>query len=110
MSRSDRERVTDALTHLAILIEHLGRGDLSDTTVADAVCLRLAAALDALAATSEAFRVQTFGDDWYVMRSTRNRIAHGYISIDMTLISATVENDIPGLVQQLRLALDGDTI
>ena len=110
MSRSDRELVTDALTHLAMLVEHLGRGDLNDSTVADAVCLRLAAALDALAATSETFRLQTFGDDWSVMRSTRNRIAHGYISIDMTLISATVENDIPGLVQQLRAALDGETI
>lgn len=64
MSRSDRELVTDALTHLAMLAEHLRRGDLTDSTVADGVCLRLAAALDALAATSEAFRVQTFGDDW----------------------------------------------
>lgn len=110
MSRSDRELVSDALAHLTVLAQHRARGDLSDSTVADAVCLRLAAALDALAATSEKFRSQTFGDDWYVMRSTRNRIAHGYISIDLNLISATVENDIPELVKQLTVALEGDTI
>lgn len=107
MSRTDHELVNDALAHLAVLNEHMQRGDLSDSAVADAVSLRLASAIDALAATTEEFRDRTFGDDWHVMRSTRNRIAHGYIFIDINLIRATVEHDVPDLVKRLWHSLEG---
>nr|KGA06955.1 MAG: hypothetical protein GM42_2610 [actinobacterium acMicro-1] len=106
MRRTDKELVEDALAHLAVLNEHMRRGDLTDSVVADAVSLRLASAIDALAATTEGFRERTFGGDWQVMRSTRNRIAHGYIFIDMNLIRATVEHDVPDLVNRLNRALD----
>ena len=87
------------------LITSKRRGDLADETVADAVSLRLAAAIEAVASTSGGFRQQTFGDDWKVIWATRNRIAHGYAYIDLVLIRNTIEHDLPTFEQQLRRSI-----
>jgi len=102
VSRSDVELVGDALDHIEVLKRHLNRGDLADETVADAVSLRLAAAIEAVAATTVEFRNETFGDEWKLIWATRNRIAHGYAYIDLTLIRNTIEQDLPEFEQQLR--------
>jgi uncharacterized protein with HEPN domain len=65
--------------------------------VADAVSLRLAAAIESLAQCSDDVRARLFGDDWPLMWATRNRIAHGYAFIDFSIIRATVEDDLPEL-------------
>ncbi len=52
MSRTDEELIRDALDHIEALKRHLTRGDLDDETVADAVSLRLAAAIEAVAEAS----------------------------------------------------------
>ncbi|GAA1061561.1 HepT-like ribonuclease domain-containing protein [Agromyces bracchium] len=102
MSRSDRELVDDALAHLAALKRHLERGDLDDETVADAVSLRLAAAIEAVSQASDGYRERTFGTDWKVIWATRNRIAHGYAYIDLAIIRDTVEQDLPEFEDKLR--------
>jgi len=60
VSRSDRELLTDALSHLEVLRDHQARRDLDDQTVADAVCLRLAAAIEAVANITVDVRGQRF--------------------------------------------------
>ncbi|WP_022889363.1 HepT-like ribonuclease domain-containing protein [Agromyces italicus] len=105
MSRTDAELVGDALDHLAALQRHLARGDLDDETIADAVSLRLAAAIEAIAATSSGFRDRVFADDWKVIWATQNRIAQGYASVDLTIIRETVVHDLPGFESKLRQAL-----
>lgn len=95
MSRSDEELVADALHHLAILRKHMDHSELSDQLVADAVSLRLAAAIEALAQGSEAVQAGLFGPDWADMWATRNRIAHGYIFIDFSIVTATIDKDVP---------------
>ncbi|WP_308799099.1 HepT-like ribonuclease domain-containing protein [Agromyces silvae] len=102
MSRSDAELLSDALEHLATLHRHLERADLDDATVADAVSLRLASAIEALAATSDEVRARVSGGRWHVIWATRNRIAHGYAGIDHAIIRATVERDLPALEAALR--------
>lgn len=102
MTRSDAELVADALDHLAILRRHLARGDIADDVIADAVCLRLAAAIESVASSSPDFRTRAFGDDWHVIWATRNRIAHGYAYIDIDIIRATVDQDLPDFEQALR--------
>jgi predicted small metal-binding protein len=52
VTRSDRELVRDALEHIRMLHHHLERLDLADETVADAVSLRLAAAIESLSTAS----------------------------------------------------------
>ena len=111
MTRADRELARDALDHIATLHQHLTRGDMSDSTIADAVCLRLAAAIEAISNTSPAFRERTFADQWPIMWATRNRIAHGYAFIEMPIIKATVERDLPwfeaGLTEEVRRLSQG---
>lgn len=97
MSRTDREIAQDALDHISVLRSHLTRGDLSDQTIADAVSLRLAAAIEAIAQGSEALRERLFNGEWHFVWGTRNRIAHGYTYIDHGIIAATVANDLPAL-------------
>ncbi|MDR5699742.1 HepT-like ribonuclease domain-containing protein [Agromyces aerolatus] len=102
MSRNDAELIGDALEHLAILHRHLERADLDDGTVAEAVSLRLASAIEALAGTSDEVRARISGGRWHAIWATRNRIAHGYASIDSAIIRATVERDLPVLEAALQ--------
>lgn len=64
MSRSPIERVDDARRHLRILHEHLARGDLHDDTIFDAVCMRLSAAIESVAALDADLRSRVFGELW----------------------------------------------
>jgi uncharacterized protein with HEPN domain len=102
VSRSDRELLADALGHLEVLRSHQARGDLDDQTVADAVCLRLAAAVEAVASMSSDVRADAFGEEWPLIWATRNRIAHGYAFIDRNMIEATIDKDLPGFEATLR--------
>jgi len=102
VSRTDQEQVLDAPDHIAVLHDHLARGEMADSLIADAVCLRLAAAIDSVAQTTPNFRDRIFGDVWPVMWATRNRIAHGYAFIDMSIIRSTVERDLPGFESRLK--------
>lgn len=107
MTRSDRELLEDALAHLVVLRRHLDRSDLNDATVADAVSLRLAAAIEALANTSPEVRERIVGRQWHRVWATRNRIAHGYAGIDHAIIRATVDRDLPPLEDALRREVRG---
>jgi uncharacterized protein with HEPN domain len=102
VSRSDRELLADALSHLEVLRAHQARRDLDDQTVADAVCLRLAAAIEAVAGLTADVRANAFGEEWPVIWATRNRIAHGYTFIDRAMIEATLHKDLPGFEATLR--------
>lgn len=106
MSRSDSERIRDALSHIETLKRHLARGDLSEETIADAVSLRLAASIEAVSETSPELRDRVFGDDWRFIWGTRNRIAHSYANIDFALIRSTVEQDLPRFEALLRAEVD----
>lgn len=78
---------------------------MADEIIADAFTLRLAAAIEAISATSPAFREQRFGGTWKLIWATRNRIVHGYAYIDATIIRATVEQDLPDFERALRESL-----
>ena len=102
MSRTDTEIIFDALEHLRVLHLHLERSNISDQTVADAVSLRLAAAIESMSMASQELRDRLFGDQWPIMWATRNRIAHGYAYIDLAIIRSTVEQDLPAFESALR--------
>ncbi|MEO6533813.1 MAG: HepT-like ribonuclease domain-containing protein [Pseudolysinimonas sp.] len=105
MSRSDTELVGDALDHIRILHQHLDRSDLDDMTVGDAVSLRLAAAIESLSSASQGLRDRVFGDQWSNVWATRNRIAHGYAHVDLAIIRATIDKDLPGVEAALNAEL-----
>lgn len=101
MTRTNDELIGDALAHIAALKRHLDRTDLADETVADAVSLRLAAAIESLSDLDLSLRDRLFGEEWKVIWATRNRIAHGYAHADVGVIRDTAENDLPDLEKQL---------
>jgi uncharacterized protein with HEPN domain len=104
--RDDVIRV--ALNHPMILQSHLVTGSLHDLVVLDAVCLRLASAIDVLNRLDAEQRDALFGDSWHAMWATRNIIAHVYDLIDFEIITATIEQDVPPLIAILTKALDQD--
>lgn len=106
MSRTDRDHLTDALAHIEALHQHLSRASMEDATVADAVSLRLAAAIEAAGRIDEAARRRIFGESWTLAWATRNRIVHGYIFVDRRIIESTVRHDLPGIESAIRLALE----
>lgn len=103
MSRDDLRLIDEARRHLAILRTHLERGDLDHEVVFDAVCLRLAAAIECVGSVDADRRAEMFGSGWRAVASVRNRIAHGYIRIDRAIIAATVNGDLPSFEAKLDL-------
>lgn len=103
MSRDDLRRIDEARRHPAILRAHLERGDLDDEVVFDAVCLRLAAAIECVGSVDANRRAEVFGSGWRAIASVRNRIARGYIRVDRAIIAATVSGDLPGFEAKLDL-------
>lgn len=101
MTRSNPEVLRDALAHLE-LIEHYATYDLDDQLVIDAICLRLSAAIEALANLDDATRERLFGATWPLMWGMRNRIAHGYLLVNRAIIRATIGNDVPFLIEVIR--------
>jgi uncharacterized protein with HEPN domain len=102
VKRSDGDHAGEALEHLEILRAHVEAGSWEDQVTVDAVCLRLAAAIDASSRLSEAARAEAFGTLWPAVRATRNRIVHGYVTVDAEIVRATVEHDLDGFAAALR--------
>lgn len=100
MSRSQAELVNEALHHLTVALEY-SKLDLASPVVIDAISLRLATAIDSLNRLPTEVLDVTFGRDWPLMRGMRNRIVHGYTSVDSSTIRATVTEEIPLLVELL---------
>ena len=54
---------------------------------------------------SEAFQEEHTEIPWQSITGTRNRLAHGYIDIDLDIIWTIVKKDLPSLIRQLRRIL-----
>ena len=76
MSERQDDVVRLALNHLTVLQSHLASGSLHNPVVLDAVCLRLASAIDVLNRLDSEQKATLFGDSWRAMLATRNIIAH----------------------------------
>ncbi|MFT4030246.1 MAG: DUF86 domain-containing protein [Protaetiibacter sp.] len=103
-ARSRSEILADALEHLEIMLGYAER-DLGDQLVVDAVCMRLSASIEALAALDPEYRTSLFAGQWMLMWGMRNRIAHGYLLIDATIVEATLRDDVPPIVDHIRAEL-----
>jgi len=62
---------------------------------------------EAAAHISDDFREAHPSIDWSRPSQLRNRIVHGYWSIDMEILFATANNDLPHFVAQLQAPLSG---
>lgn len=101
------EILQDALAHFEIMHGHAEQG-LDERLVIDAVCMRLSAGIESLAALDSDVREEVFGGVWPLMWGMRNRIAHGYLLVDTTLIRETLIHDVPAIMSRIRLRVDLD--
>ena len=76
-----------------------------DQMVVDAICMRLSAGVEVLNRLDPADRDALFGDSWPLMWGMRNRIAHGYLLVEPTIIRRTLDTDIPAIIKQIHQAL-----
>ncbi|MDO4901608.1 MAG: DUF86 domain-containing protein [Actinomyces sp.] len=67
----------------------------------DAISLRLAAGIEAFGSLPPHIRDEASKGNWHVLRGMRNRIAHGYLEVDPTIVAATARRDLPVLVAAL---------
>jgi len=94
VSKDDAGHALAALEHLAALRSHVASEGADEALRFDAVCMRLAAAIEDASRIGLESRVQAFGANWPAMWSTRNRITHGYAFVSRDVVLATVERDL----------------
>lgn len=99
--RTPRERAAEALEHLELALVYSHR-DLSEQITIDAIALRLSAGLEALGALDEDVCAHLVGGSWAAMRGLRNRIAHGYTTVNPVYIVRIIEDDLAPVIKALR--------
>jgi uncharacterized protein with HEPN domain len=80
----------------------------NDRTARDALLWNFMVLGEAAANTSDEIRRAHADVPWRLASALRNRIVHGYWSIDLDIVRSTATDVLPGLVEQLRSVLDDD--
>jgi uncharacterized protein with HEPN domain len=57
---------------------------------------------EAAASVSQTYRVNHPEIPWKTIVAMRNRLIHPYFDVDIAVLLATVENDLPGLIKSLK--------
>ena len=102
--RTSTSILAEALEHLEFA-QRYAAGDLADQMVVDAVCMRLSAAIESLSTLQASERDALFGAEWPLMWGMRNRIAHGYMLVDASIVRSTMERDVPAIIERVEAAL-----
>lgn len=104
--RADSQHLADALDHLRVLQQHLGRGGLADVMIRDAVCHRLEVAVEAVGRVDPELVRSEFGDDWPRIVAMRNMLAHQYAELDQEILQNTVDNRLDPFVASVQRMLN----
>lgn len=112
MSREERQRLDDILAALDAIRRHVGRGDLTDGLVFDAVRVRLIEIGEAIKALPEELLASEPSIPWVQIAGMRDHLAHRYFDTSHAILAATVEHDLPELERATRALLltsEGDS-
>jgi uncharacterized protein with HEPN domain len=104
--RNDAQRLADVLAAADAIADHLERGGLTDGLVFDAVRVRLIEIGEAVKAIDPAVLAAEPDVPWQDVAGMRNHLAHRYFDTDHAIVAATVEHDLPPLVEAARRLLD----
>lgn len=100
------EHILEALKRIFDYVEDIGEvGFLTNALVQDAVLRNLeiiGEASNKLIRYHDEFIKQYPDVPWEAMYWMRNRISHGYFSIDFEIIWKTIEQDLPTLEEQIQ--------
>ena len=109
-------RVPDYLGHILQAMERIDRytagldelGFLGNELVQDAVIRNIEVIGEAsnnIQRADSVFAARHSDIPWQVMYTMRNRVSHGYDTIDLEIVWQTIQRDLPGLGAQIQRAL-----
>ena len=99
MKRRDGERLDDIGAAVSAIHDHMKRGDLNDGLVFDAVRVRLIEIGEAVRAISPELLATEPQIPWQDVAGMRDRLAHHYFDTTHVIVQATVDVDLPLLVE-----------
>jgi uncharacterized protein with HEPN domain len=80
----------------------------ADLKTIRAVEMNLIVIGEAAAAIPEEVQEKHNAVPWHLMRGMRNRIVHGYFSVDERILWDTIQNDLPALQEHLQRLIAED--
>ena len=79
---------------------------VSDGVIYDATLRNIELIGEAATHVPDEVREENTQIPWRVIIGTRNRVAHGYLGLDVDVIWSVIQDDVPALLPQLRGLLD----
>ena len=99
----------EMLDSISIIQGHLNnvdeQGFLTHVVVQDAVIRRLEILGEIASRLPETLKDRFPSVDWRAITAMRNRLIHGYFTVDLSIVWNTVQTDMPILEQQARAML-----
>ena len=116
MNKADKLRVPDYLGHMLEAIQRITgytedmteAAFLTDSKTQDAVIRNIEIVGEAarnVERVHSGYAAQHSEVPWSDIYLMRNRVAHGYFSVDLELVWKTIQNDLPLLEEQVRTLL-----
>jgi uncharacterized protein with HEPN domain len=107
VSDSDYQRLLDIQAAMEAIRTHLGRGDMSDGLVFDAVRIRLLEIGEAVKALPGGLLATEPSIPWSEIARMRDHLAHRYFDTSHAILQATVDHDLPDLERAVAALMDG---
>ncbi|SCC92127.1 conserved hypothetical protein [Thiomonas sp. X19] len=112
-------RIPDYIAHILEAIEPIAEytagmdedGFLHNTLVQDAAIRNIEIIGEAarnIERASPAFIAAHDGIPWSTMMAMRNRVSHGYMTINLSLVWKTIRSDLPELAKPIRALRSGE--
>ncbi len=99
----------EAITKIALYVDAMTFADFqTDTRTVDAVVHNLLVIGEAARCLPASIKEQHPEIDWIAINGLRNRIAHEYFGLSLSVISEIVQTDLPHLEKQLAAWLDAE--
>jgi uncharacterized protein with HEPN domain len=106
VSRRDDERLADMTASAKAIASHLERGGLDDGLVFDAVRVRLIEIGEAVKDIDPDLLAHEPQIPWSDVAGMRDHLAHRYFDTAHSVVQATIDNDLPPLLEAARRLLD----
>jgi uncharacterized protein with HEPN domain len=100
--RSDLKRLDDVIAAAEAIGSHMERGTLADGLVFDAVRVRLIEIGEAVKDIDSELLANEPDVPWKDVARMRDYLTHRYFDTDHAIVGATVEHDLPPLVEAAR--------
>jgi uncharacterized protein with HEPN domain len=92
-------RLVDIEVAIEAIDGHMGRGDLRDGLVFDAVRVRLIEIGEAVKGIDSSLLAAEPDVPWQDIAGMRDHLAHRYFDTDHAIVAATIERDVPVLLR-----------